>query len=796
VAIVGSCIKDLSLSIRRLRIHRKFTLGIGLQLAFGTAIFILVHTILTSLILKPLPFPSQQRLIMLWEQNDGKALLHQPVAPDKFRAWAAQLTSVENMAAFRTNEIVLDLTNNPQVIRAETVSATFWSLFQITPVIGRILNASDSQGIPQTAVISESLWRSRYNSSATVVGSTVALGDRQYIIVGVARSSLFPTRADVWIPLSASWHSRVAHSLKVVGLLRAGWSIKECRSELASITRESEIAFPDTDRGWTANATPLRMELLGNIDTAMKLAWGVSLVLLLLVCFNVATLMMVRFRSRLGEASLRIALGATRLQVLTAFLGEPLILSICGTLGGLLIARLCLHPIATTFLQARLQYLPPIAMSWSIVLLSLVLPLLCVIITGVLPAFQLSSVQPQHVLLSYSHSSRTNSRSIRLLIFVEITISVCLALCAGVAFTSLSLLRHADLGFNTKKMTAAQFSFPRGLFMTQTTRNEFMASLMERARRLSGTVDVALTSNTPLRDSSEPFNFLIEGHVALYHSDQLTAEYRAVSPSFFHVMEIPLLEGHIFDQSDPLGLVINEKMAERYWPRTLAIGQRISIDGPRGPWRTVIGIVGNTRDYDIAQLPTAQMYFPITEESPWSVTLLIKNRSPSIPSPNFYRLFASINPVIKPYHVESVESSVRHALIVPAAESILFSACAIAGLFLASLGMYSLMSASLSRKIHDIAIRLALGAPARHIVANVAMEGLYLSAGGTAAGAVIGLVIAKAAASHLYGVKTWSLSELIVATICSLLVNLIACLIPALRATHVKPSEALRQIGE
>lgn len=790
---------ELLVSLRRLRRSKGFVVAVLLQLTIGIAGIVVVHAVLDAMILRPLPFKSQERLVMLWEENRAQALTHQRVAPDKFRDWVKQMRSLEGAAAYQNSDAILSPAARPQRVRVAEVSTGYFELFRLSPILGRALASSDAGAEAHNAVISETLWRKRFAGDSNVLGSVIALGKDQYVVAGVIPASSFPANADIYVPLPDAWQSRVAHSLFVVGLLRPPYDINDCRRELSLVAQRLQQAYPDTDEGWTGTATSLRDEILGESRLAVELAWLGAFTVLLIACFNVANLMLARFRTRLGELALRAAFGATRGQVVMHFLGESIILGCISAGLALIAASAFLRSLTPALWGETLRNLPPITLDWRVLVFSVVVLVLAITLAGVLPALRVCTFSPMYVLQAESRAVTGKSRFSMMLVAVEVGLSACLLLCAGTAMKSLLLLGKVDPGFRTEGISSAEFTMATGRFNTELSRAEFVAELLASARRDPAVMNAGVTSGMPLSGHSQPFKFVIEGVAAPSHADMSSAEYRAVSPGFLKVMGIPLVQGRFLDERDlrdaPPVLLINNAMVRRYWTGENPLGRRISIDGPRGPWRTIVGVIGDTRESSLDRAPVAEMYFPVSQDTPWTMTLVVRQRTHDSPETVMKRVIGALGSEVVPYNIRTADALLAESKAVPQARGGLLVLCAVVAILLAAIGMYSLLASTVSQKTREIGIQMALGATPYEVGKKFAFEGLAITLAGLGVGTAAGLAIARAISAQLYGIHLVEPSVLVFVIVSTLIVAIATCLIPALRAARIEPAEALRHLG-
>ena len=767
---------------------------IVIQLSLGISGIVTVHAILDALILRPLPFKSQDKLVMLWEDNPAKELVHQRVAPDKFRDWQTELRTVRQLTAYQFFNGIFNSKTAPERVEWMRVSPNFFDTFQLHSVIGRLLVSSDSDN---AMVISEKVWTKTFAGNKNILGTVITMSDRSYTIVGVASPSTYPADADVWTLLPSTWTSRVAHSLYVVGIVQDDYDLRACRAELSKVSSSLALSYPDTDQGWHATATSMRDEILGDSKQAIQLSWIAAFLVLFIACFNVANLMSVRLRSRKHELAVKIASGATRFHIFVGLLMEPVLLAFCATLVGLYLATLGTRLPTALLTSAVLHRLPAIVVNLRVLLFSILTFAVTILLAGVVPALPLLSLNPIQALNEDGMTLTKKNRMIPLFVTLEVALSVCLLWYTGLALRSLLMLNGTDPGFNAHELSYAEFGLPRNQFQTAALKAVFIHSILTNTINMSQVADAAITSHMPLTGGSEPFNFIIRGQLNTSHSDMKSAEYRAVSPNLLSVMGIPLLRGRNLADTDtansPKILLINLDMAKHYWPNTNPLDREISIDGPQGPWRRIVGIVGNTREDKLDKMSTAEMYFPLSQETPWTLTLVAKSKQGYISSSDFQELFSNTGSNVFPYQVNTVDNLISDALTLYKSREILLSFCSLIGSILAFVGIYSFLTSIVSQSILEIGIKIALGATPLRIGVELITKGFALLSLGISAGITVGFAFAKMLHFQYYGVSLTDLTNLCLIAISVFMIGSLAILGPALRVKRVQPVAALRR---
>lgn len=767
------------------------------QMSLGVIGVTLSFTLLDSMILRPLPFAEGTRMVMLWSENRTKNLQHQRVTPDTIDdIRMSQLRSLEQLTEFRILDEVFGKGGEARQIRYAETDDHYFDFFSMRVLVGRRLLANDPQS---TIVISERLWNELFAHSTEVLGRTVFLGNRPYTVAGVVHNSVFPTDFDAWIPIDRTWHSRSAHSIYLVGRLRLGMEPANCESELNRLSLALEQSYPATDTGWTFRVIPLRDEMLGNSRTVVLVACAAGLLVLLVGCFNSATLMIARFRARMGETAIRVSLGATYIHLISDVMAEAIALGCVATVLGLGLASTIMRMWVARAFASHWQTLPEIQMDWRVFLLApavLVFSSLCLCFW---PAVQTIRMDMGGLLKSMGRYEGKSGLVSSLLLVLEVAITVCLVVSSCLMMHTWIELKNTYPGFTPRGVSTADFVLSGFGDNSPEQRRHYLTSLLESAHLQCRGVDAQLTSSMPFSGYSEPFNVVIEGVPMPEMKDMQKAEYRSISHGFLQTLRIPLLYGRHFGQQDrsdsALVVIINRSMASLYWGNEHAIGRRISVDGPQGPWRMVIGVVGDTREVSLEKNPFPEMYFPMDQEMPRRITLVLRTiDGRRVDEQRMRQIFQNVRPDVIPYHVTTAEDLLTDSFADVTARVGVLEGCAVVAMLLALFGIFCFCSYSVSQRTSEVAIRLALGATRAGIFRIFLLDGLRLVGAGAVVGMLAVVALTRLADANLHLDSRTNIIVWFVSGIGTCLVALTAMILPVMEATRIEPIRILKSV--
>jgi putative ABC transport system permease protein len=808
---MNTLLQDVRFSLRMLLKKPGFTFVVVFALALGiganTAIFSVVNTIL----LRPLPYKNSDQLIWLRETNPSADIKEETLSPPNYLDWKTQSQSFEDMGAFASTRITLTSGNGePERINAAYVADGFFSVLGAETQIGRtFMPEEDKPGNNRVIILSYGLFERRFGSDLNLIGNAITINGNPYIVVGVMPKSFISPKPDdrrppeAWSPLAADYNkeNRRGDYLSVIARLKPDVTVEQARAEMATITARLEQQYPDTNSGWSAIVMPLHERFVGDVRPALMILLGAVCFLLLIACANVANLLLARSTARQKEIAIRTALGARRGRIIQQLLTESVMLSLTGGALGLLFAFWGVG-VLTSLSPGSIPRVSEIGVDSRVLVFTLGVSLLTGIIFGLLPALQASNPNLNETLKEGGRSSAEGTRGGRLrniLAAAEVALALVLLIGAGLMARSFLRLQDVNPGFDAQRVLTV------GLFLPGTKYKEgpqvvaFYKELLSKAESLPGVVSAGAIDTLPLDVGGNVLGFAIEGRPPQQPGDDTPdAEHRVVSEDYFRTMGIPLLRGRLFEGQDgpnaPQAIVINETMANRYFPGEDPLGKRINLGDPQDtPWLTIVGIVRDTRHEALSEEPYSQMYAVHTQAPRRSLALVVRTSGDPMSLVSAIRSrIADMDRDLPLSNMRTMDQILSESILRPRFNMLLITIFAVVAMVLASVGIYGVISYSVSQRTHEIGVRIALGAQPRDIFRIVVGQGLKLAITGVGAGLVVAFALTRVMVSLLYGVE--ATDPLTFAAISAVLTSIVimASYIPARRATKVDPMISLR----
>jgi predicted permease len=810
-------LRDVRFALRQLRRNPVFTavaiLSLGLGVGANTAIF----SIVKAMLLAPLPYPEGDRLVMVWEDVPRWDIPHNTPAPANFLDWRSQNHVFESMAAFMGGvfgDVALTGAGDPEQIHGAQVTSNFFRLLRVRPTLGSDFQENDDQAGARIAIISDSLWRRRFAASRDIIGRSITLNGNGYTIGGVMPpSSAYPTTVtEVWTPLEMNtprMRARGDHFLLVVARLKKDVTIERAAVEMNAIAKRLEIDYPETNAGIGATVVPLREQLAGDLRPILLLLLTAVGLVLILVCANIANLLLARALAREKEMAMRTALGASRVAVLRQLLTESAVLAICGGAAGLVIGYsalgVLLKIVPADLVIGKLDPIPHRLAGWvdfGVVAFAFGISIVTGVLFGIAPALSSRRANLNEILKAGSRSTSMGGPA-RLrsgLVVAETALAFALLVGAGLTFRSFAGLLNVKPGFDSSHVLTMSLNLVPSRYPTREKRAPAIREILRHVEEVPGVESAGIINLLPLTFRGGSSGFYVEGTPAPGQGQATAANNRIVSPNYFKALRIPLRGGRYLDDHDlagaPLVAVINETMAQRYFPGGDALGKRFKLGPPDAatPWYTVVGIVGDVHQYALDIEPNPEMYFHYEQGSfipPRD--LVIRTASDPLKVVKAVQLaIRAVDAEAPTYSVRTMDDVVSETVIMPRLEALMLGGFGWLAVILASIGIYGVISYSVSRRSTEIGIRMALGARPAEILWKIIRGALGLVGAGLVIGIPTVLLTTGLLSPLLYKTKANDVPTLLSAAGLLIAVATAAAALPAFRASRLDPMIALR----
>lgn len=801
--------QNLRYTIRALRKSPGFTAVAVITLALGIGANTAIFSVVNAVLLRPLPYKDDSRLVVIL--NKGR----NPVAPANFIDWRSQSQSFSQMGAAEYWTPNLTGTDNPEKLWALHVSPEIFRMLGVQPLLGRMLLPEEQEaGKEHEVVLSYSLWQSHFAGNPEIIGRSVALSGETYSVVGVMPrdfkfAPFWATKAELWAPLALGSRltDRSGGSLRVFARLKPGVNLEQAQAEMGGITGRLEREFPGTNQDM--QVLSLREKVVGNIRPALLVLLGAVGFVLLIACANVSHMLLARAAARREEIALRTALGAGRWDVFRQFLTESLALALFGGGAGLLLAVWGVR-VLVALSPAAIPRVETVRVDGHVLLFALAVSLFTGVAFGMAPAWRATAVNLSDALKEGERgSSEGHRKRLRgLLVGSEFALAVVLLAGAGLMVRTFLALQHVDPGFDPSGVLSVVVSVAGTEQAAAGHTGNFYQEVLQKVSAVPGVQSVSGINHLPLAGDEWGFRFHIEGRPPERPGEELVATYRAVFPGYFRTMRIPILRGRDVSDADNLRapgvVVINDYIARRYWPGEDAIGKRITFDDPaKNPsWLTVVGVAKNTARSNWVSPPEEEVFLPYLQSRDYLdkpsppfayLTLVVRtNRDPATLAPDIRRAIHSLDKSIPLSEIQTMDQVVAEATGQSRFYLVLLGAFATVALVLAGVGIYGVMSYSVSRRTHEIGIRMALGAQGRDVLKLVVFQGIVQALAGVAVGLAGALALSRLMAGLLYGTRATDPATFAAVVLVLSGVAVAASYVPARRATKVDPMVALR----
>jgi putative ABC transport system permease protein len=800
---------DLIYAVRGLRKKPLFTAAAVLTLALGIGANSAIFTVVSAVLLRPLPYPAPDRLMMLWTHNPRQGYNKDVSAFPNFDDWSRQSASFERMSAYFGANFTLTQAGDPAQIGGALVTPGFFETLGVAPALGRTFGAREgAAGGDRVAILSHRIWQRRFGADPAIVGRTVMLNSISHEVLGVMPASFaHPETAAVWTPLAPSerlgpfLQSRTAYWLQVVGRLKPGIDRRAAQSEMDTIASALERQYPDANTGIGVRLVPMHEEIVGDVRQPLLILFGTAVLVLLIACANVANLLLARAAARQRELAIRTALGAGRRRLIAQLLTESLVLAAAGGAAGLLLAAWGIQALPS-LAPSTLPRLTGVRIDTAVILYTLLASLVTGLVFGAAPALQSAAATAGEFLKERGRAGSQGARGRRLraaFAIAEVAVALVLVIGAGLLVRSFVAMNRVDLGFDPRGILAVRLELPRARYSQDAQITAFFDDLASRLRALPGVESIGLGTSIVRAPASSTLS--VHGRPAPAPSVRnLAVPYDSVTPEFFTTLRIPLRRGRLFTSADgpaaPRVVVVNESLARRFFPDDDALGKRVTYDDPtdaQARWLTIVGIVADTRRGGVDREPRAEVYYPLTQLPDRRMYVLVRTSGDplALVRPAQAQVWA-IDANQPTASVRSVEAILADAQANRRFTTLLLGLFSIVALALAAIGIYGVIAYSTAQRVQEIGIRMALGASRTTVLTSVLKEAVVIGVVGLALGMAAALALTRFLSGLLFGVGARDPMTFVALPLGLLLVAVLAALIPATRAVRVNPLVALR----
>jgi putative ABC transport system permease protein len=812
--VIEAFLQDIRYGARLLAKHRAFTVVAVLTLALGIGANTAIFSVVNELLLRPLPYPGADRLVMLWEIT-SQGTHQNPTSRNNFRAWRERSTLFEAMAAFTDQRLSLTGGGEPEEVPAQFATPELFRVLGVEPVLGRGMTQADAvEGSPDVAVLSHGFWQRRLGGDPHVIGKTLMLNGLPHTVIGVLpagfewhirKRSSTGRPAEIWtvLPMPAPGQpGSTGRFLSVVARLKAGVPLGAAEAEMKAIAAHLEIEDPDHNKGCTSEILPLREQLVGNVRPALLILLGAVGFVLLIACANVANLLLSRAAAREKEIVLRTALGARRIRVVRQLLAESLLLAGLGSLLGLAFAWWGLRALVAISPRDIVD-LQGVGLDLPVLALTLIVSLATGLLFGLAPALESTRLNLGDALKEGGKGAAgQDARSRRLrgaLVIAEVALALVLLAGAGLLVKSFFRLQAIDTGFDTGNVLTMVLRLPDGKYTEDRQIVEFFREATARIRTLPGVRSAGAVNFLPLYGGpGSATDFTVEGRPVPPPGQTLGTSVRVADPGYFGAMGIPLLRGRNFTDAEAREarhvVIVSAAMARQHFAGENPIGKRISVEMFENPVPAeIVGIVGDVRYDSLTDEAQPTVYFPQSELAYSFMTLVVRtDGDPADMAPAVRRELRAIDPDQPVSDVRTMDQVMSDTVGRARFNTLLLGLFAAMATLLAAVGIFGVMSYSVTLRTREIGLRMALGAPQNQVLRLILKQGLVLTLAGIGVGLAGALALTRLLSGLLFGVRSTDPATFAAIVLLLTFVSMIACYIPARRATRVDPLIALK----
>jgi len=809
-------INDIRFGIRSLIKRPSFTSIAVITLALGIGANTAIFSVVNATLLRPLPFKDPERIVMMWGYLPKLAQTSDrlPSSAGNYLGLVKQTQTLQELAAFRQWSWQLTHAGDPEQLQGVRVSANFFEALGAGPALGQTFTPEqDQEGAAPVAIISHRFWQREFAADRKVLGKNLTLDGHTVTIVGVMpRDFEFPgganmvpglqfaTRNDIWMPLRMTDQERNNQgslNLAVIGRLKPGITINQAENELRTI----ETSLPLGTIGYTVNLVPLQKQMVGNIRRLLLVLLATVVFVLLIACANVANLLLARASSRQKEMAIRGALGARRFRIIRQLLTESMLLALLGGLLGSLLA-IWGTPLLVSLIPDKVPRIHEISVDLRVLGFALMISIITGIVFGLTPALQASRIDLNQSLKESARGTTGGLRQNRLRAFLIVSeVSLAVVLMIGASLLTKSFVRLLDVkpGFDpshTLTMEVSLPTLPPSKYANDEEQAAFFQQVLERLNHSPGVTAAGAVLSLPLTGAEESTDIFIEGRPKSTADQRPNADYTIVTPRFFETLRIPLLRGRQFtdlDRRDAPGvIIINDALAQRYWPNEDPLGKRLTVGFEKQP-REIVGIVATIKQTTLSAGTRPAMYLPHLQRPTGGMSIVIRTNGDPMSLGNVARTeIHAVDPAIPVTNVRTMDEIFSASVAQQRFSMLLVGVFGALALALAAIGIYGVMGYAVTQRKHEIAVRMALGAKTNQVLKLILKDGLVLASLGVVIGLAGAFALTRLMSSLLFEVKPTDAQTFIAVSALLIFVALLACFVPARRASKVDPLIALR----
>ena len=809
---MGTLWQDIRFGLRTLAKSPGFTAVAIVALALGIGANTAIFSIADAFLLKPLNIPDPEHLVVVAELAPGQTKDTNSVSGANYVDWKAQAKSFESLSAYMWDDVNLTSPNAlPEKVQGFTVSANLFEMCGEKPLLGRtFLPEEDQPGHDGEVILGQRLWERRFGGDPQIIGRELHIDGKPYTVIGIMRKAFdFPQTAELWLPMAFTpqqLQDRKNHFFLTLGKLKPGATVISANAEMKTIAKRLSDTYPDTNHNWSARVVPIRIFELGDdtIQYTVMLLGAVGF-LLLIVCANVTNLQLVRGASRHKEMAIRVALGGSRWRLVRQLLTESVLVALGGALLGLVMAKWAVSLVVVHMPPEVAKYIPgwyEIRLDSRAMLFTMIAGVVAGIISGLLPAFQGARMDVNETLKEggrSSSSARGRHYLRNSLVITQVALATILVVGSALLVRGFRSILNFNHGFEPETLLTMYLNLPDTRYAKPEQRNQFYSQVLERMNAMPGVLGAAGTSWIPYGDGGGNAQFSIEGKPWHDASETPTVTNLAVSPNYLQMVHVPLIQGRELSEQDrsdsqQVGL-ISQSMAKRYWPAGDAIGHHIRIGGndSKNPWMTIVGIVGDVKMDWSSTRPLYAIYRSYRQAPRGYFALMVRSSGdPTKLAPAAGAAVAAIDSDMPLTDVMPMSKVIGNNIIGIAYVSVMMGVIGVMALILAAVGVYGVMAFTVQERTYEIGVRMAFGAQTSDVLRMIIGRGLLLAGIGLGIGLPVTLGFTYMLREWIFGIGAADPTTFAVITSALLFAALVACWIPARRATRVDPMIALR----